>query len=115
MLLIIFPFLPTSVNQCYRSYKNRVYKSKPLRDFLKKVDDFFKTREKIECLKGNVSIHITFELKSSRKRDLDNLLKSLFDSLEGRLFENDNQIFEISCRKKHECLEDKTIITIFEI
>lgn len=113
-MLIILPFLPVSVNQSYRSYKNRVYKSKTLRDFEKKVDDLFKTFENVELLKGNVSIDISFELKSSRKRDLDNLLKSLFDSLEGRVFENDNQIFEINCRKLHGCSGDKTIINIFE-
>lgn len=113
-MLIILPFLPVSVNQSYRSCKNKVYKTKTLVDFEKRVDDLFKTFENVEFLKGNLSIDITFELKSFRKRDLDNLLKSLFDSLEGRIFENDNQIFEIKCRKNHGCSEDKTIINIFE-
>ena len=34
---------------------------------------------------------------------------------ESRVFDNDNQIFEIKCRKIHGCSEDKTIINIFEI
>ena len=114
-MLITLPFLPISVNQSYRSSKNRVYKSGKLRDFEKKMNDLFETFENIEFLKGNIAIDITFELKSFRKRDLDNMLKSLFDSLEDRIFENDNQIFEIKCRKIHGCSEDKTIINIFEI
>ena len=114
-MLIILPFLPVSVNQSYRSCKNRVYKSKQLCDFEKRIDDFFKTFENIEFLKGNLKVDIVFELKSCRKRDLDNLLKSLFDSLEGRIFENDNQIYEIKCRKLHNCTQDNTIINIFEI
>jgi Holliday junction resolvase RusA-like endonuclease len=114
-MLITLPFLPISVNQSYRSSKNRVYKSGKLRDFEKKMNDLFETFENIEFLKGDLAIDITFELKSCRKRDLDNMLKSLFDSFEGRVFENDNQIFEINCRKIHGCSEDKTIVNIFEI
>ena len=114
-MLIILPFLPVSVNQSYRTSKNRVYKSKALCDFEKRVDDLFKSFENVEFLKGNLSVDIVFELKSFRKRDLDNMLKSLFDSLQGRIFENDNQIFEIRCRKIHGCVEDNTIINIFEM
>ena len=114
-MLIILPFLPVSVNQSYRSCKNRVYKTKQLCDFEKKVDDLFKNFENVEFLKGDLSVDIVFELKSCRKRDLDNMLKSLFDSLEGRIFENDSQIFEIKCRKIHNCTQDNTIINIFEI
>ena len=114
-MLIIFPFLPVSVNQSYRSCKNRVYKSKTLVDFEKKVDNFFKTFGNVEFLSGNLKVDIVFELKSCRKRDLDNLLKSLFDNLEGRIFENDNQIYEIQCKKLHNCTQDCTIINIFEI
>jgi Holliday junction resolvase RusA-like endonuclease len=114
-MLIIFPFLPISVNRCYRTSNNRVYKSKELCDFQKKVDDIFENLEHVETLKGNLAADITFELKSCRKRDLDNMLKSLLDNLESRIFENDNQIFEIKCKKIHGCLADKTIVNIFEI
>ena len=57
-MLIIFPFLPVSVNQSYRSCKNRVYKSKTLVDFEKKVDSFFKTFENVEFLSGNLKVDI---------------------------------------------------------
>jgi len=114
-MLMTLPFLPISVNQCYRTKNNRIYKSKKLILFEKAVTEFFENLEKFEMLKGNISIDITFELKSFRKRDLDNLLKSLFDSLEGRVFDNDHQIFEIKCQKVHGCFADKTIINIGEL
>ena len=72
-MLITLPFLPISVNQSYHSSKNRVYKSGKLRDFEKKMNDLFETFENIEFLKGDIAIDITFELKSCRKRDLDNM------------------------------------------
>jgi len=50
-MLIILPFLPVSVNQSYRSCKDRVYKSKTLVDFEKKMDDFFKTFENVRIFK----------------------------------------------------------------
>ena len=114
-MLITLPFLPISVNRSYRTSNNRVYKTKTLCDFEKKVVDLFETFEHVKLLKGNLTADITFELKSCRKRDLDNMLKSLLDNLESRVFENDNQIFEINCRKIHGCSEEKTIINIFEI
>jgi len=114
-MLITFPFLPISVNRCYRTSNNKVYKSKALCDFEKKVDDIFENLEHVEMLKGNLAADITFELKSCRKRDLDNMLKSLLDNLESRIFENDNQIYEIKCKKIHGCLYDKTTVNIFEI
>jgi hypothetical protein len=83
--------------------------------FEEKMDDFFETFETTDFLSGKLKVDIVFELKSIRNRDLDNMLKSLFDSLEGRIFENDNQIFEINCKKIHYCTQDSTIINIFEM
>ena len=110
-----FDFLPTSVNASYRSFGNRVYKSKELKDFQKQVEVFFENNQGFEKLQGNLSIDITFEIKGFRKRDLDNMLKSLLDALEGHLFVNDNQIFEIKCRKIMNCISNKTRIILCEL
>ena len=108
-------FLPVSVNASYRSFKNRVYKSQRLRDFEKKMEDIFDSFENVEILQGKLSIDVTFEMKGSRKRDLDNMMKSLLDSLEGKVFENDSEIYEMNVRKIANCKEDKTIISIKQI
>ena len=110
-----FNFLPVSVNASYRSFKNRVYKSQTLKDFEKKMNDMFATFENVELLEGKLSIDVVFEMKGSRKRDIDNMMKSLLDSLEGKVFENDNQIYEMNVRKIDNCNEDKTIISIKQI
>jgi Holliday junction resolvase RusA-like endonuclease len=109
-----FEFLPTSVNASYRSFKNKVYKSKKLKDFQKQVTEFFENNKGFEKLEGDLTIDITFEIKGFRKRDLDNMLKSLFDALENILFENDNQIFDIRCRKIMNCKSNKTKIILCE-
>ena len=110
-----FNFLPTSVNSSYRSFKSRVFKSQRLKDFQKKIDEMFDTFENVEKLEGKLSIDVTFEMKGFRKRDIDNMMKSLLDSLEGRIFENDNQIFEMNVKKFDNCNQDKTIISIKQI
>ena len=110
-----FDFLPTSVNASYRSFGNKVYKSKILKYFQKQVEAFFENNQSFEKLQGNLSIDITFEIKVIRKRDIDNMLKSLLDVLEGHLFENDNQIFEIRCRKFMNCNSNKTRIILSEL
>ena len=109
-----FDFLPTSVNASYRSFKNHVYKSKTLKDFQKQVEVFFENNQGFEKLQGNLLIDIVFEIKGIRKRDIDNMLKSLLDALEGHLFENDNQIFQIKCRKMMNCNSNKTKIILCE-
>ena len=109
-------FLPTSVNASYRTLGNKVYKSRQLIEFQNRVISFFENKEGFEklALDGNLSIDITFELKSSRKRDIDNMLKSLIDSLEGILYDNDSQIFELRCRKVIGCDVNKTKVVLFK-
>ena len=109
---IELPFLPISVNACFRASKRGgVYKSKRYREYLEIMDEFFE-KAKYEMLEGDLVLEVDFECKSKRKRDLDNLLKSLIDSLEGRLFENDSQIIEIHATKRIGCSSDKTILCL---
>jgi Holliday junction resolvase RusA-like endonuclease len=108
------PLIPISVNACWRASKGgHVYKSKRYREFLKEIDTIFETIEYVK-LEGDLILNVEFFCKSKRKRDLDNLLKSLIDSLEGKLFENDSQIVEIHCTKIIGSKEDKTILSLIE-
>ena len=110
-----FDFLPVSVNASYRAFKNRVYKSQRLKDFQKKMDEMFDSFENLGKLEGKLSIDVTFEMKGIRKRDIDNMMKSLLDSLEGKVFENDSEIYEMNVKKFDNCNQDKTIISIKQI
>jgi crossover junction endodeoxyribonuclease RusA len=52
-------------------------------------------------------------LPNHRKRDIDNMLKSLWDVLEkAKVIKNDNQIYEIKTLKRVEKGAQKTLIYI---
>jgi len=50
-------------------------------------------------MKSRLGASITICYGDERQRDLDNSLKVIFDSLEGKAFENDNQIDYIEIRR----------------
>jgi len=56
-----------------------------------------------EPLDGPLSVEIILILPNRRKRDIDNMLKSLWDVLErAKVIKNDNQIYEVRTVKKIE-------------
>ena len=107
----VIPFLPPSVNSCYRSFRGRVCKSKSYTDYINRFDEYLKGKD-IKLIKGRVKIEITFYKKGARSYDLDNRLKSLIDSIKDILIEDDNMVVEINCKKFSNCLEDKTMLSI---
>ena len=110
------PFLPPSVNCCYRSYNNKVIKSAKLKDYEQKILQFFDSQEKeINFLEGRLRLTVSFYLKGRRSIDLDNLLKALLDGCEGVLYENDKMICEIKAEKFNNCDSLKTVILLEQI
>lgn len=109
---IIVPFLAPSVNRCFRTMHGKIYKSKEYNDYLNRMSEFLDSRTDIVKTLGKVKIDVTFYKKNNRQFDLDNRLKSLLDSIQDRLIENDNCVYEICCRKYNKCLEDKMLIII---
>jgi Holliday junction resolvase RusA-like endonuclease len=61
----------------------------------------------------DVILNVTFCIKGRRRRDIDNMLKALCDSLQPRLILDDNQIIEIHA-KKIRSHADATYISICE-
>lgn len=111
----VIPFLPPSVNSCYRSFKGRVCRSKSYNDYLNKFHEFLNARGSIEKINGRVKVEITFYKKGARSYDLDNRLKSLIDSIKDVLIEDDNMIVEINCKKFNNCVSDKTLLVIMPV
>ena len=105
------PNVSPSVNACYRASGRRVYKSKRLREYEQEMLEYFETHDH-RLMTGRLKLEVSVFFRTNRKRDLDNILKSLIDSLEGRLFENDEQIYELVVRKEIGCLADETRIII---
>jgi len=115
-IIIELPFLPPSVNSCYRSVGSRVYKSKRLREYENTMSEYFEIFHKnFEMLKGGLSLDVAFNLKGKRSIDLDNMLKALIDGLEGRCFENDKMIMQIRARKINNCKEPHTSVTLCQL
>ena len=110
---ITIPTVPVSVNLMYRTYRGRPILSKRGRQYKKDTKLYIEDCN-IEPMTGNLSLTVEMYFKDKRKRDVDNHLKSLIDSLEGVLFENDTQIYEIIARKHIGCKANQTVIELSE-
>jgi crossover junction endodeoxyribonuclease RusA len=113
---IIIPSVPISVNLLYRTCRGRPRLSKRGRQY--KIE----TRQYVESqfigmhpLESKISLTVDMYFKDKRKRDVDNHLKSLLDSLEGIMFVDDSQIYEIIARKTIGCPENRTVISLAEL
>lgn len=92
---------PPSLNHYYRHVGPRVLISKRGRDYRDAVAARL-AAERTAKMNGKVSLRIDAYPPDNRRRDVDNLLKVVFDSLVGGgLFEDDSQIrhLEITMRE----------------
>ena len=94
--MIEIPIMACSVNKYYRSWQGRVLISKDGREFKKEVDLLLNNYEKIL---GKIKLTIILYFKDKRKRDLDNYNKVLIDCLKNKLFEDDDQIYQLYMEK----------------
>ena len=108
----MFPFLPPSMNRCYRTYHDKVYKSKLYTDYEKQMKTFLSERDDLK-ITGKVKLEITFYKKGGRQFDIDNRLKSFIASIKHILIEDDNNIHELNVSKFNHCLEGKTLLQLY--
>jgi Holliday junction resolvase RusA-like endonuclease len=114
-MIFEFPFLPPSVNACYRTFKGKVVKSAKLKAYEQEVLHYFDEQDDISMMSGKLKLSVQFYMKGKRTIDLDNMLKALIDGLENILFENDRNIIEIHAVKYNNCNEIKTIVQLEQI
>lgn len=113
-LVIELPW-PPSVNHYWRRCGARYFvslKGKTFRDNVHHICDT--TSHKFD---NKVRLRVTIEAypPDRRRRDLDNILKSLLDSLQhAQIYEDDNQIDDIRVIRMP-LLESKVIVTICQI
>lgn len=89
---IILPYPPT-VNTYWRKFNNRMVISPKGRQYRK---DVMQILEGCETLHGRLSVTIIATMPDRRKRDLDNILKSLLDAMDhAGVFDDDEQIDEL--------------------
>jgi crossover junction endodeoxyribonuclease RusA len=86
---------PPSVNHYWGQSGNHRFIGKKGKEFRARVMDAV-NEAGIEALEGRLAVHIALFPPDRRKRDVDNVLKSLLDACEhAGCYENDNQIDEL--------------------
>lgn len=96
---ISLPF-PPSVNNYWRRVGNRILISKAGREFTKNVSfAVFAQDPSLKPLTGPLAIDLTLNAPDRVRRDLDNTLKALLDSMaKAGVYNDDSQIKEIHMR-----------------
>ncbi len=102
-------------NRYIRRRGGKVFKPPRVRNWEVKALWEIKQQYKGNPIEERVSVDITFILPNHRKRDIDNMLKSLWDILEkAGVIRNDNLIYEVRTLKKIEKNKEGVIIRIKE-
>lgn len=87
---------PPSVNRYWRNVGHRVLISKAGRAYRLQTMERVQAARAAVRLPGRLSVHILAYPPDRRKRDLDNVLKSLLDALQhGGVYQDDSQIDRI--------------------
>ena len=92
-----------SLNHTYVRNINRTFKSKEVKEYQQTLADVVKysmLSKKFTMIPKTtfITLELSFYVKNIH-RDLDNMLKSTIDSLQGILFENDKQIIKLVAYK----------------
>jgi crossover junction endodeoxyribonuclease RusA len=99
---------PPSVNTYWKSWRGRVVISKEG----KKYKDVVKIMTRhVRPTEENVSIRIEVYPPDRRRRDIDNVLKALLDSLNGVVYHDDSQIHHLEVSKKERQPNGLVIVT----
>lgn len=87
------PYPPT-VNTYWRRVGSRTYVSNEGKRYRKIVRAVLREQAPV-LLTGKLKIDIVANVPDRRRRDLDNILKALLDSLAGHVYEDDSQIVDL--------------------
>ncbi len=113
VIKITLPY-PPSVNRLWRHVGHRVLVSKEGRQYRVQVAMALRMAG-IEPLEGPVSLEIVLQPPDRRRRDLDNCLKILIDSLEhGGAFADDSQVKRLLVEWGDPVKDGQAIVSISE-
>lgn len=95
LITLKLPF-PPSVNTYYRNFRGRMVMGKSGREFKEKVQEIVTTSQIPKLNDARLMAIISIFPPNKRKFDLDNRLKSVFDSLQDAgVYDNDEQFDKI--------------------
>ena len=89
---------PPSINHYWRRVGARTLISREGRAYRLAVEECCLQRN-VRPIDGPVSVEIIAHPPDRRRRDLDNICKSLLDSLEGKAYHDDSQIVRLTLVK----------------
>ena len=111
MLEFELPY-PPSVNHYWRRVGARTIISRGGRAFRQTVCSILATRQ-FETMVGPLVVDVIVYPPDRRRRDIDNVLKSLLDSLEhGGAFHDDSQVVDLHVRKSNIVADGKVTVRI---
>lgn len=115
MTIFELPYAP-SVNHYYRHVGARVLISRDGRKYREQVSNLI-TAEKIATMTGDIELHVQLYPPDRRRRDIDNVLKVLLDTLTiAKLYEDDSQVKRLAVEKLEPLIpEGKIVIGVKEI
>ena len=111
MLELELPY-PPSINHYWRRVGPRTLISREGRRFRQRVMAILAAFH-IRPLAGNLAVHVKVFPPDRRRRDIDNVLKSLLDALEhGGAFHDDSQVTDLRAKKLRPIAGGKVIVRI---
>ncbi len=92
---LMLPF-PPSTNALWRSVGRKVLRSKRYREWMAEADRALMMQKRPKCFIAPVSVTLSCGVPDKRKRDIDNVIKPIFDCLERcNILENDNLVHRL--------------------
>ena len=105
---------PPSVNHYWRTWRGRMLLSRQGRAYRKQVGAILKAAG-VTPQSGPLAIHVELYPPDRRKRDIDNTLKAIGDSLQhGGAFHDDSQIVWLLIQKAEVVPGGKVVVRIAE-
>lgn len=116
MIFELYTGYPPTVNNYYVKTQRGLFisaKGRKFRDQL--VQDALEQLSGMPPIDGKVRVDIVFWVPDLRKRDLDNLLKPLFDAItQAKLWNDDSQIDQVCVYRGSKVFGGKTYIRVSE-
>lgn len=114
MIVMTLP-LPPSINSYWGFSGHRRFINKAGVAFKQAVADYVAETKTPKLGKARLEIHVTLYPKDKRVQDIDNRLKSLFDSLSNNgagVFDDDSQIDVLMVQRGEVCKGGKCLVMI---
>jgi crossover junction endodeoxyribonuclease RusA len=105
---------PPSCNTYYRAVKGRVLLSARGRKYKDDVSIVLMAA-RVKAIPGRIRLDIDLHPPDRQKRDCDNSLKALVDSLKGHLFVDDSQVDEIHVYRREVRRPGVAVVTVSRI